>query len=82
MTVQRGAPEPPSVQLAEIIRGQIRNGELPPGSALPSIVRLAGQYHLATSTVVKAIRLLKAEGLVFGVAGHGTFVSREAPRQP
>lgn len=76
MTVQHGVPEPPSRQLAAILRAQIGSGELPPGSALPSIVKLAEQYQIATATVTKAIRILKDEGLVFGVMGHGTFVAK------
>jgi len=75
MVVQRGVPEPPSRQLAAIIRARIESGELPPGTALPSIVKLAEEYDLATATVNKALRLLKAEGLVVGVSGHGTFVA-------
>jgi DNA-binding GntR family transcriptional regulator len=75
MTVQRGVAEPESRQLAAILREQIGSGALAPGAQLPSIVRLAQQYQIATATVYKAIRILKAEGLVFGVPGHGTFVS-------
>jgi DNA-binding GntR family transcriptional regulator len=78
MVVQRGVPEPPSRQLAAIIRAQIESGELPPGSQLPSIVKLAEKYELASATVNKAIRLLKSEGLVFGVSGHGTFVAERS----
>jgi DNA-binding GntR family transcriptional regulator len=78
MVVQRGVPEPPSRQLAAIIRGQIESGELPPGTALPSIVKLAERYELATATVNKALRILKAEGLIVGVSGHGTFVAERA----
>ena len=74
--MQRGVPEPVSRQLAAILRAQIESGELPPGSPLPSIVKLAETYGIATATVSKAIRILKAEGLVFGVGGHGTFVRK------
>lgn len=81
MTVQRGVPEPPSQQLAAILREQISSGELPPRSPLPSIVKLAEQYGLATATVTKAIRILKREGLVYGVMGHGTFVTEQPGRE-
>ncbi len=77
MVVQRGVPEPPSRQLAAIIRAQIESGELQSGEQLPSIVKLAEQYGLATATVNKSIRILKAEGLVIGVSGHGTFVAQQ-----
>jgi GntR family transcriptional regulator len=61
--------------LAAIIRGQIESGDLAPGQQLPSIVTLAADYEIAVPTVRKAISLLKAEGLITGVAGYGTFVA-------
>jgi DNA-binding GntR family transcriptional regulator len=73
--ITRGTPVPPYRQLAAIIRGQITSGELAPGQQLPSVVSLAESYEIAVPTVRKAITLLKAEGLVTGVAGYGTFVA-------
>jgi DNA-binding GntR family transcriptional regulator len=78
MVVQHGVAEPESRQLARILRAQIESGELPPGAQLPSIVKLASEYKVATATVYKAIRILKTDGLVIGVPGHGTFVREEA----
>ena len=75
MTVDPDAPEPPYRQLAAILRGEIESGDRPPRSRLPSIHQLAEDHGLATATVVKALRLLKAEGLVTGTPGHGTFVA-------
>jgi GntR family transcriptional regulator len=76
MVLQRGVPEPLSRQIASILREQIKAGELQPGAALPSIVKLAERYEVATATVNKAIRILKSEGLLVGVSGHGTFVKQ------
>jgi DNA-binding GntR family transcriptional regulator len=73
----RGTPVPPYRQLAAIIRGQIESGELARGQQLPSVIKLAEQYDVAVPTVRKAITLLKAEGLVTGVAGYGTFVAEK-----
>ena len=75
IVLDRNAPQPLSRQLAALIRSQIEAGELPPGSRLPSIGSLAAEHDIATATVVKALRILKAEGLVIGVSGHGTFVA-------
>lgn len=75
--IDRGAPEPPSVQLAALLRAQVESKELSPGARVPSINTLAQQYDLSTSTVRKALNQLKAEGLIFGVPGFGTFVRRE-----
>ncbi len=36
---------------------------------------LSAEHSVATGTVRKAMRALKAEGLFFTVAGYGTFVS-------
>lgn len=71
----RGTPVPPWQQLAAILRGQIESGERKPGSQLPSALALAGEYQVSVPTVRKAIDALKAEGLVTGVAGYGTFVA-------
>jgi GntR family transcriptional regulator len=75
MTLRPDAPLPLSQQLAALLRAQIESGERPPGSRLPTIMQLADQYGIATATVVKALRILKREGLVVGSTGHGTFVA-------
>jgi GntR family transcriptional regulator len=75
MEIDRGAPEPLYQQLAAIIREQIRSGELPSRTMVPSITRLAAQYELAEVTVRKAAGLLRDEGLIVTVPGRGTFVS-------
>ena len=36
---------------------------------------MAERYEIATATVVKALNILKKEGLVTGSTGHGTFVA-------
>jgi GntR family transcriptional regulator len=73
--VQRGRPQPPSWQLAALLRAQIASGELGPGTMLPSIVALAAEHRVTTNTVQKALRILKDEGLVTSVPGYGTFVA-------
>ena len=77
VVITRGTPVPPYRQLAAILRGQIEAGELAPGQQLPSVIALAGEYQIAVPTVRKAISLLKAEGLITGVAGYGTFVAEK-----
>jgi GntR family transcriptional regulator len=73
--VQHGTPVPESRQLAALLRTQIETGELPPGTRLPSILSLAGEHGVASATVVKALKILKDEGLIESVAGYGTFVA-------
>jgi DNA-binding GntR family transcriptional regulator len=76
MSLQRDAPLPLSQQLAALLRAEIESGARPPGSRLPTIMALATEHQIATATVVKAMRILKREGLVTGSTGHGTFVAK------
>jgi DNA-binding GntR family transcriptional regulator len=79
MSLQRDAPLPLSQQLAALLRAEIKSGKRKPGSRLPPIGSLAAEHDIATATVVKALDILKREGLVVGYTGHGTFVAeREA----
>jgi GntR family transcriptional regulator len=75
--ISRDRPIPPYLQLAAIIRGRIQSGELARGSRLQPILAMAAEYEVSVPTVRKALGVLKAEGLVVGVGGYGTFVSEE-----
>ncbi|MEO7943540.1 MAG: GntR family transcriptional regulator, partial [Marmoricola sp.] len=44
--VDPDAAEPPYEQVREQIRGQVRKGELTPGTKLPTVRRLAGELGL------------------------------------
>ncbi|WP_027644747.1 GntR family transcriptional regulator [Salinispora oceanensis] len=66
-------------QVAADLRSRIMSGELPPGSALPSIPTLVQQYSAATATVQRALGALKAEGAVYSEVGKGVYVR---PRRP
>jgi Bacterial regulatory proteins, gntR family len=48
-----------------------------PPLQLPSVITLAADYEVAVPTVRKALSLLKAEGLVTGVASYGRFVAEK-----
>lgn len=75
MTVDPGAPEPLYQQLAELLREQIRSGQLPPRSRVPSIKRLMQEHEMGEMTVRHALKLLKDEGLLTVTNGRGTFVA-------
>lgn len=67
-------------QLADFIEGQIRHGEIQPGSKLPGEQEMRRIYgSVALSTVRKALGLLRDRGLVVTRASKGSFVSREIP---
>jgi DNA-binding GntR family transcriptional regulator len=66
---------PPYQQIAADLRARIESGDLAPGDMLPSITRLSQEYGVAKGTAVKALDVLKREGLTRTVAGWGTFVA-------
>ena len=66
-------------ELAAKIRTAITNKTLRAGDRLPSSRSLASQLALSRGTVVNALELLTAEGLLKAQTGAGTFISDEAP---
>lgn len=73
--MQRGRSQPPSVQVAGILRARIQSGDIAPGQQLPPIVALSTEFGVTSNTVQKALRILKDEGLVVAVPGYGTFAA-------
>jgi DNA-binding GntR family transcriptional regulator len=73
--IERESPVAPWRQLYALLRGQIDNGELAPGSRLPSITDLAATHGIALTTVRKAMDKLKGDGLVV-TSPMGTFVAK------
>lgn len=67
---------PVYLQLADILRGRIRSGELAPNRPLPSYTALVQEYGVARGTAAKAVGVLTGEGLVRIVPGKGAFVIR------
>ena len=74
VTDQRAAM-PPYQQIAADLRRRIESGELAPGDMVPSITRLMQEYEVSKGTAVKALDVLRREGLTRTVAGWGTFVA-------
>jgi hypothetical protein len=54
-TIDRGAPEELHVQLAEIIRGQIQSGELPPRSKLHPQLDIAHCFGVSTGNLAVGV---------------------------
>ncbi|MEV5299122.1 GntR family transcriptional regulator [Amycolatopsis methanolica] len=75
--IDHSAPEPVWRQVADDLRAQVTSGELAAGARLPSNPELGEIYGVARLTAVKAINLLKDEGLLIVVNGRGTFVARK-----
>lgn len=58
-------------QVAAQIREAIADGEAKPGDRLPSARHLAAATGVNTNTVLRAVRLLRDEGLLELRQGHG-----------
>lgn len=65
-------------RIQEHLKQQIKEGQLEPGTALPSEQQLAHLFKSARSTVRQAMGMLEREGLVNRVQGKGTFVHQQA----
>ena len=68
-------PVPIYQQVATILRDRIASGEYLRGSRIPSLVALTAEFGIAEVTVQKAVNLLKADGLLIGSVGRGTYVA-------
>ncbi len=66
-------------QLYEQLRNIILNGQLPPGTKLPSTRGLSDELSIARNTVLNAYDQLLAEGYLKGRVGSGTYVASELP---
>lgn len=64
------------VYMADVLRGQIREGAYEPGERIMSITSMAGQFGHARPTCAHALHVLESEGLVFRVPGKGYYVSK------
>jgi GntR family transcriptional regulator len=73
MTVDPDSPDLLFEQVAEILRGQIASGELPPRRKLPTQEDLADQLKVSRGTVLRATRVFTDEGLIRFVPGRGLF---------
>ncbi|MEV8514774.1 GntR family transcriptional regulator [Dactylosporangium sp. NPDC051484] len=65
-------------ELADALREQIASGARPPGEPVPSADRLAHEHGTGRDTALKALRLLRREGLL--VLGRDNVV-RVGPAQ-
>ncbi|MER7170848.1 GntR family transcriptional regulator [Streptomyces mesophilus] len=59
--------KPSHQEIAEILRSRIRNGELQPGSRLPTQGRLAEEFGVERGTVRLALKMLQDDGLLKNV---------------
>jgi len=61
-------------QLADILRAMIASGEIAADRPIPSVKTMMQTYGVAQGTAERAVKILKAEGLVKTVMGKGVYV--------
>jgi DNA-binding GntR family transcriptional regulator len=70
-------------EIADDLTDRIRDGEYPPGTALPSYSKLAAIYSVSIATITRALGLVHERGLIEGIQGVGTFVrDSDDPKPP
>jgi DNA-binding GntR family transcriptional regulator len=67
-------PTAPYKRIAEGIRARIAAGELKSGEQVPSATELCEAYGVSRNTALRALKLLKDEGLITMEQGWGSFV--------
>lgn len=72
--IDKKSPVATYLQLAAELRRIIAEGELKPGDALPSLYALVESTGLSHSTIQRAVKLLKDEGLLVSAPGRGVYV--------
>ncbi len=61
-------------QLAEILRNQVRSGELT--GKVPSVRTLSQEYGISTKTAERSLNVLRDEGILVVLRGKGCYVAR------
>ena len=71
--------EPPYLRIAAELKRRITDGDLPPGSRIPSVRGIAAEWGVAIATATKVVAVLRDEGVVRAVPRVGTVVATPAP---
>jgi DNA-binding transcriptional regulator YhcF (GntR family) len=79
MKVDPASVWPLSAQLAQLLRGRIRTGQLAPGERVPSEPQLAREYSVSRDTAQRALAMLVEEGLITRRRGVGSIVADVQP---
>lgn len=79
VSLDRSAPEPLAVQLADALRAAAATGYLRGGDRLPSTRALAERLAVSRTVTSAAYEQLHAEGWIAGRHGSGTYVTTSPP---
>lgn len=72
---------PPYVQVADLYRKAIENGDLRPGDKLPAHHHVVSEFGVSLGVVKRAYSVLQQDGLIVTRQGQGAFV-RTRPAEP
>jgi DNA-binding GntR family transcriptional regulator len=67
--------DPPYLRVAAWLRSEIKSGRLRPGDQVPSATQLGEQFGVSRNTALRALKVLKDEGLIVTQRGWGSFVA-------
>ena len=74
LTVDPASPTAPFEQVRTQVAALVAQGDLAPGTRLPTVRQLAADLGLAANTVARAYRELEADGVLATYGRKGTFV--------
>jgi DNA-binding GntR family transcriptional regulator len=79
MSIDPASGWPLSYQLAQLLRSQIRSGQLTVGDRVPTEQQLAREHDVSRDTAQRALAVLAGEGLIVRRRGVGSLVAAVPP---
>lgn len=79
LTIDTASDLPVYQQITDQVRALVRDGALPPETALPSVRQLAADLELNPNTIARAYTMLEQQGILRTVRRRGTFVADGGP---
>ncbi|MGY5129941.1 GntR family transcriptional regulator [Streptomyces nigrescens] len=76
----QASPRGTYLQISESLRQEIEKGKI--SEALPSEAELMSTYGVGRTTVGRALKVLKADGVIESVQGSGWYVAGTGDRRP
>jgi GntR family transcriptional regulator of arabinose operon len=79
--ISRDSPLPLHIQLLDELRHAIKSGKLKPHDQLPGEWNMVETFGISRATIQRAWQAAQEEGLLYRVAGKGTFVAEPPPQE-
>jgi GntR family transcriptional regulator len=75
--ISNSSKEPIYEQITNQIKSAILSGELPEGTAIPSMRKLAKDLQISVITTKRAYEELEKAGFIYSIVGKGSFVAEQ-----